>query len=64
MSKDNITKLKIKKQYRQETEIFHEIVNVFNDHSEEISLVAAIGILDLVSDHLKNAAKQSVEEHD
>jgi len=62
MNDDNITKLisnnfKTQDALQNEQDLYNDILDVINDYQGKISLVSALGILDLAKDELKMQAK-------
>jgi len=58
MPDNNIKRLITKDQYKKEQDLFTDIIDTINEYKGEISLVSALGILDLVKDELKVQAKK------
>jgi len=58
MTDNNIKRLITKDQYKKEQDLFTDIIDTINEYKGEISLVSALGILDLVKDELKVQAKK------
>jgi len=58
MTDNNIKRLITKDQYKKEQDLFTDIIDTINEYKGELSLVSALGILDLVKDELKAQAKK------
>lgn len=50
---ENIIDLKMKKTFPREAELYQQLIEVIDGYAGELSLVAVLGVLDLVKDHVK-----------
>lgn len=55
---DNVKQLIAKNQFENEQKMFSDILEVLDKYQGKISIVSAIGILNLAQDELKKQAKK------
>ena len=58
MSNSKITDLITKDKYQKEQEFHDDLNKVVNDYSGNIGVAAAIGILDIIKDEIKDAKRK------
>ena len=61
MPDDNIKRLITKDQFKTEQELFNELSEIINSYEGKVSLVAALGILDIMKDEIKEAKRKERE---
>jgi len=55
---NKITDLISKDKYKQEQLMFNDFMDVVNDYTGKVGVAAALGILNLVQDEIKDAKKK------
>lgn len=62
MPNDKIKKLIVKDQFKMEQDFFNDLTEVVNDYEGKISIVATLGVLDIIKDEIKEAKRNELRE--